>query len=183
MCQILLYCISGIIGAILSAIVVCVSLGKTTAAKQMENQLRLREMFGTEKRWAVHTVLREENVHKTPEELGELYWKKLHPQPLEMEEPPAKEKEHEFMLALYDYLGLFELAFMMIKSGQLNKDAFFTSYSYRIDNYENMLKLRDAVKEDDKDEDVDHWKKLGGILNKNHKWRKHNPKQTQSHKE
>ena len=49
--------ISGLIGAIISSLVMYITITKNTEEKQMENQLKLRELFSEERRWKIHLVL------------------------------------------------------------------------------------------------------------------------------
>ena len=140
--------LSGIIGAGISAGLVYAGLREGNKAKQIENQIKLRELFSEKQRWEVYRTiqsgfldtsywyhLEEENKHISKNEkiacmIGEENFSETFAY------------KYYFYPALCDYIGLFEVAYMMIKKGQLSKKNFEASYRYRIEN----LMQTDTVK-------------------------------------
>lgn len=137
--------LSGIIGAGISAGLVYAGLRDGNKSKQIENQLKLRELFAEERRWEVHRTIQSEFKDTS-------YWYNLE---CKNKNLPCNYKiyyaqstcdfckttafSYYFLPALFDYLGLFEVAYMMLKTGQLSKSDFITSYKYRIENVEKYV--------------------------------------------
>ena len=116
--------LNGMAGSFLTAYFVLLGFRENTNSKKIENQLKLRELFSEERRWEVHRTIWTGN---------KAYWFKK-----------AKEENNEFweksiayrefyIPALNDYLGTFELAYMMIENEELTLDNFKASYFYRLD--------------------------------------------------
>lgn len=120
--------LSGIIGAVLSCAFVLLGFHLSNTAKAIDNQLELRKLFSEELRWEVHRTLDtgdksywyEKVDEEMPENLSEEEW----------QESQAFKKFFE--PALNDYMGVFEIAYMMIKKGQMSKNNFAVSYYYRL---------------------------------------------------
>lgn len=68
--------------------------------------------------------------------------------------------KYYFYPALCDYIGLFEVAYMMIKEGQLSKKNFEASYKYRIQN----LLQTNIVKEMILGYEKDYWKNFRKLV-------------------
>lgn len=122
--------LSGIIGAGISAGLVYAGLREGNKAKQIENQIKLRELFSEKQRWEVYRTiqsgfldtsywyhLEEENKHISKNE-------KIAYATDETTFQKTYAFRFYFLPALNDYLGLFEVAYMMIKKGQLSKKNF-----------------------------------------------------------
>lgn len=152
--------LGGAIVSLVSVILVYITLQDGNEAKKMENQLKLREMFATEKRWWIH-----EQLYIYPEKdkkiLREDYAKKFNTN------NTNHESENEFDLALYDYMGLFEVCTYLIKEGQLEREVFFDSYSYRL----HCLTKSKAV-EEELNGSPEYWWKLRELINQNKSWRR-----------
>ena len=131
--------LSGLFGSIFSTICFVDSVSKNTTELQMQNQLKLRDMFAEEKRWEIHVWLFTGN-----------------------------EKEiASHQMELNDYLGLFEIAYKMLKNNTIDSEMFFTSYSYRI----SRIKQSDAVsKIINQGSDCVYWKYLNELIEKNDAW-------------
>ena len=149
--------ISGLIGAIISSLVMYITITKNTEEKQMENQLKLRELFSEERRWKIHLVLsyiveisRNGNEEKDIDcesvkiTLGEGYFK------WETDKKRLKKEDFELILKahiyeLYDYMGLFEIAYKMIRNKTLDKNLFETNYKYRLENLWKSTVVRNEL--------------------------------------
>ena len=122
--------LSGIIGAVLSCAFVLFGFHLSNTSKTIDNQLELRKLFSEELRW---------EVHRTLDTGDKSYWYKKSGE--EMPENLCEEKwqnseafEKFFAPALDDYMGVFEIAYMMIKERQLPKKNFKASYLYRLES-------------------------------------------------
>ncbi|MCQ2591283.1 MAG: hypothetical protein MJ188_00745 [Treponema sp.] len=151
--------LSGAIVGLVSVILVYVSLQDCNKSKKMENQLQLREMFATDKRIWIHEQL---YIHpeKDKRTLREEYEGKFQTKNKDYD------NESEFDLALYDYMGLFGVCSYLIKDGQLDRDAFFDSYSYRL----HCLTKSKAVEEEFSGS-PEYWWKLKELIKDNKGWR------------
>lgn len=143
--------LSGIIGSILSCFFVFIGFKMNDKTKKIDNQLVLRNMFSEELRWEVHRTF----------ETGDFsYWYKCSgeklPDELISEELCKKNFENEvlksskafknfFIPALNDYMGLFEIAYKMIKKGQLSKKNFYMSYYYRLEALIDVKYITDKL--------------------------------------
>ena len=144
--------LSGLSGAFLSAFFVFFGFNKTNDTKKIENQLKLREMFAEERRWEVHRTLEKDDV---------LYWYKLSGEnEKDIAWESSKAFTHYFLLALDDYMGLFEIAYMMLEKGQLERRNFAVSYLYRL---ENLTKCEVAMQKVNETE-VFYWQDLRRLI-------------------
>ena len=152
--------LSSAIVSLVSVILVYVSLQDGNKSKMMENQLRLREMFATERRIWIH-----EQLYIYPEKdrktLRKEYAKDF------KTGNSNHDIENEFDLALYDYIGLFELCNYLIKEGQLDREVFFNAYSYR------LYKLtKSKVIQEELEGSPEYWIELKKIIEQNKALRK-----------
>lgn len=165
--------LSGVIGAALSCAFVLFGFGLSNTSKTIDNQLELRKLFSEELRWEVHRTLSTGDksywYKKADEEMPESL-KKVHGDMTKQEkEKTDKEKSEKlreeiwqkskafndfFLPALDDYMGVFEIAYMMIKKGQMSKNNFAVSYLYRL---ENLAKYEVVEKKLEKEEKK-YWK-------------------------
>ena len=117
--------LGGIVGSIISARFVYLGLRDNNTSKQVENQLRLREMFAEERRWKVYRSIQTKFKDTS-------YWYKQEKENLpanskidytanEKDFMKSKAYEHYFIPALNDYLGLLEVAYMMLEKNQLSE--------------------------------------------------------------
>lgn len=143
--------LSGIIGSILSCFFVFIGFRISDKSKKIDNQLVLRNMFSEELRWEVHRTF----------ETGDFsYWYKCSGEKLSdeliSEKHCKKNFENEvwksskafknfFIPALNVYMGLFEIAYKMIKKGQLSKKNFYMSYYYRLESLIDVKYIRDKL--------------------------------------
>lgn len=175
--------LGSLIGAFISAFVVWKQIGKTTQSLQMQNQLELRKMFSEDKRWGIHLVLQElKNLAK--DDIDDKYLaaiaarcelidklpKKNDSDAKKLSKEELKKKLEDYLKIhkreLDDYLGLFEVAYKMLKDRLLDKEIFFQSYSYRLSN----LRLVDYVNKEILCTDSGYWKILKQLLTENDKW-------------
>lgn len=153
--------LSGIIGALLSCAFVLFGFHLSNTAKAIDNQLELRKLFSEELRWEVHRTLDtgdksywyEKSGEEMPESLREVHGdmtkeeqkkegqnqqenggtdKKKSEKLREEEWQESQAFKKFFEPALNDYMGVFEIAYMMIKEGQMSKNNFAVSYYYRL---------------------------------------------------
>lgn len=128
---------SGILGTALSCGFVFFGFRLNNKSKIIENQLELRKLFSEKQRREVHRTLRtkdksygyQKSGEEMPNDVDEEKWQE------------SKAYKNHFLLALLDYIGLFEIAYMMIKEGQLSEKNFEVSYRYRLEE----LELCDSV--------------------------------------
>lgn len=159
--------LSGIIGAVLSCVLVLFGFDLSNTSKTIDNQLELRKLFSEEQRWEVHRTLSTGDksywYEKSGEEMPESP-KKVHGDMTNQEKGDKQEQKKEgqnqqkkgetddkdseklreeiwqkseafndfFLSALDDYMGVFEIAYMMIKERQMSKNNFAVSYYYRL---------------------------------------------------
>ena len=122
--------LSGVIGALLSCAFVLFGFHLSNTAKAIDNQLELRKLFSEELRWEVHRTLDtgdkscwyKKSGEEMPEKLCEEKWQN------------SEAFKKFFEPALDDYMGVFEIAYMMIKKRQLPKKNFKASYLYRLES-------------------------------------------------
>ena len=153
--------LSGIIGAALSCFFVLLGFRLSNTSKTIDNQLELRKLFSEELRWEVHRTLEtgdksywyEKSGEEMPESLREVHGdmtkqeQKKEGQNQQENGGTDKKKSEKlreeiwqkskafndfFLPALDDYMGVFEIAYMMIKKGQMTKNNFAMSYYYRL---------------------------------------------------
>ncbi len=171
--------IGSFLGAVISAFVVWKQLNDSTDAIKLQNQMKLRDMFYKRRRWKIHSVIEEIKILKQ-DDLP--YEKLLHARErcklisedikdddsanniLEKLEALLRTEER----SLDDYLGLFDVAYSMLKKKLLDKDMFFQSYSYRLENLEKV----DFVREKVFDKEFKYWKLFRKLLEENTKWRR-----------
>ena len=136
--------LSGIIGSILSCFFVMVGFIINKNSKKIDNQLVLRNMFSEKLRWEVHRTIETGDVS---------YWYKQSKEDIPKEFLENNEiisgifenktwlesraYKYHFEPALFDYMGVFEIAYKMIKKHELSWSNFKMSYLYRI---ESLLK-------------------------------------------
>lgn len=136
--------LSGIIGSILSCYFVLFGFIINKTSKKIDNQLVLRNMFSEKLRWEVHRTLETGDVSYWYEQSTEVIPKDF----LENNEIISAIFENKTWLesraykfyfepALIDYMGVFEIAYKMIKKHELSLSNFKMSYLYRI---ESLLK-------------------------------------------
>lgn len=137
---------SGLLGSLISSVIMYVTISKNTEEKQMENQLKFRELFSEKHRWNIHILLsyianlrkfNDENksVNKKVVEsvLDESYLISVaDKEELQVEDFEMILENHIF--ELYDYMGIFEIADEMINNRTLDKKLFKISYMYRIES-------------------------------------------------
>ncbi len=156
--------LSGEIVGFVSVLVLILSLDDGNTAKKIENQLKLREMFNTPERVWIHQKLYldpEKKIEELRKEFSEKFGINNN----------NYENETEFDVALYDYLGLFEVCYYMIEENQINKDKFFVSYSYRLDKVSENGMIQKLI-----EKEKDYWKVLKSLLVENDKWSKKHSK-------
>lgn len=140
--------LSGLIGALISAFIVSYQIRKNSVSLKIQNQLKLREFFSTEERMKIHRIIKEKMLEPYGE--GKIY-----------------KTFSEFKIYLDDYLGLFEIAYKMLKDGDLDKDMFFQSYSYRISLISDYPMIKNMLEDPNKK----LWELLKQIVNENNKWK------------
>lgn len=133
--------ISGLFGSVISCLFVFLGFAINDKSKKIDNQLVLRNMFSEIQRW---------EVHRTIATNDRTYWYKL-----SNEEIPNKMNEEQwrtskafsiyYELALNDYMGLFEIAYRMIKNGQLSKKDFKQIYLYRLKSLINNSHVNEKI--------------------------------------
>lgn len=143
--------LSGITGAVLSCVFVLFGFGLSNTSKTIDNQLELRKLFSEELRWEVHRTLStgdksywyEKSGEEMPESLKKVYGDMTKQEKEKADEEKSEKLREEiwqkskafndfFLPALDDYMGVFEIAYMMIKKGQMSKNNFAMSYYYRL---------------------------------------------------
>ncbi|MBR1403938.1 MAG: hypothetical protein IJ558_07140 [Treponema sp.] len=155
--------LSGIIGAIISAVLVYAGLKRGNTTKKIDNQLKLREMFSEKRRWEVHRTLMTGNISywcKKAEENGKNE---------NSDETPTSDKDWTnskvykdyFEPALDDYMGLFEIAHMMLRKNQLSRKDFTSSYLYRL----RVLSKKEYVMDKINKTEYLGWKELRDLFN------------------
>ena len=159
----LLTLLSGIIGAVLSCVLVLFGFDLSNTSKTIDNQLELRKLFSEEQRWEVHRTLSTGDksywYKKADESLKKVHGDMTNQEKVDKQEQKKEgqnqqkkgetdDKESEnlseekwqkseafkdfFLPALDDYMGVFEIAYMMIKERQMSKNNFAVSYYYRL---------------------------------------------------
>ena len=141
----------GIVGALVSSFFVYQGLREGSKAKQIENQLKLREMFAEERRWEVHNTILTEDMS---------YWFRLAEKTAMPRTALEGRAENLFNLALWDYLGLFEVAKMMLDNEELSRKDFKTSYKYRLENFKNSRYAKPVLEDGDKA----YWRNLQVLI-------------------
>lgn len=143
--------LSGVIGAALSCAFVLFGFGLSNTSKTIDNQLELRKLFSEELRWEVHRTLEtgdksywyKKADEEMPESLKKVYGDMTKQEKEKTDKEKAEKQREEiwqkskafndfFLPALDDYMGVFEIAYMMIKKGQMSKNNFAVSYYYRL---------------------------------------------------
>ncbi|WP_288568153.1 hypothetical protein [uncultured Treponema sp.] len=167
--------IGSVVGAVISAAIVWKQLGENTCAISMQNQLELRKMFSEKRRWRIHLVIQELARLRIHAEKNKL---KVIASEFKIDSAKLKnintfEDEKKFLESILvkyeaeldDYLGLFEVAYVMLKNGNLDRNMFFESYSYRL-NYIDIagfisikIKLEKGC-----------WKLLQELIQENYVW-------------
>lgn len=149
--------LSGIIGSGISAGLVYAGLREGNKSKQIENQIKLRELFSEKQRWEVYrTIQSGVKPYFSPTRYDTSYWHQLENKNLQNcqkneyiqtfdEFSKTTAYKYYFFPALCDYIGLFEVAYMMIKEGQLSKKNFEVSYKYRIGNLLQIKVVREMI--------------------------------------
>lgn len=143
--------LSGIIGSILSCFFVFIGFKINDKSKKIDNQLVLRNMFSEELRWEVHRTLETGDVSYwykcSGEKLSDKLISKNHCKKNFENEvwKSSKAFKNFFIPALNDYMGLFEIAYKMIKKGQISKKNFYMSYYYRLENLIDVKYIRDKL--------------------------------------
>ncbi len=139
------YFCTDFIGLVITVIVTLFVLVKQLRANQKtenyKNQLKLKDMFLKKERWEVYVNF-QSNKYET-------------------NQCPTKEE----MCKVYDYLGLFELAYKMMKSKEMTKDEFFNTYYYRILNFAQTSFIKDIVKKESQ-----YWKVLISLIVEGFDW-------------
>lgn len=167
--------IGSVVGAVISAAIVWKQLGENTCAIKMQNQLELRKMFSEKRRWRIHLVIQELarlGIHAEKNNLKVIASEfKIDSAKLKNIDTSEDEKKFlESILVKYeseldDYLGLFEVACAMLKNGNLDRDMFFKSYSYRL----NYIDAADFISNKIKLEN-NCWKLLQELIQENYIW-------------
>ena len=107
--------LSGFIGGLLTAVVsVTLLLWQLKASQKttnFSNLLKLKELFNLDRNWNTFRYFLEENV---------------------------SEPENS---TVYEYLGLYELAYEMWKENQISDYEFFNMYSYRINSFASKKRI------------------------------------------
>lgn len=143
--------LGGIVGALVSSFFVYKGLREGNKAKQIENQLKLREMFAEERRWEVHNTILTEDMS---------YWFGLAEKTAMSGAELEGRAESLFIVALWDYLGLLENAKMMLDKGELSPEDFKTSYKYRLEKLKNNSFIKTMLEDNDKE----YWKNLQALI-------------------
>lgn len=170
--------IGSFLGAVISAVVVWKQLNDSTDTIKLQNQLKLRDMFYKNRRWKIHSVIEEIKILRQKDLSSEKVLQARERCKLISEEIKDDDSENDMLekldtllrteeRALDDYLGLFDVAYSMLKKKLLDKDMFFQSYSYRLENLEKV----DFVREKVFSTEFKYWKLLRKLLTENSKWR------------
>ena len=125
---------SGFIGSLIAALIVFYQIREGNKSLRFTNQLKLRKMFATPERMKIHYIFKKkiENPRVTEENEKSINAKYLF------------DTENEFEIHRDDYLGIFEIAYEMLRKKQVDKELFFQSYSYRRVIPIEYLKLRNT---------------------------------------
>lgn len=120
-------------------------------------------MFNEKKKWKVHKVLAMRFARDASVATNEKPRKRADPGISENSDSPTIDGLKE--TSLDEYLGLFEIAYMLIKNNNLDKMLFFKTYSYRI-NYlaKDPAIIKKLVKE------AGMWANLNALIAMNEKW-------------
>lgn len=170
--------IGSFLGAVISAVVVWKQLNDSTDTIRLQNQLKLRDMFYKKRRWKIHSIIEEIKILKQEDLSSEKVLQARERCKLISEEIKDDDSANDMLKkldamlrteerALDDYLGLFDVAYSMLKKKLLDKDMFFQSYSYRLENLEKV----DFVREKVFNAEFKYWKLLRKLLIENSKWR------------
>lgn len=163
--------IGSVVGAVISAAIVWKQLGENTCAIKMQNQLELRKMFSEKRRWRIHLVIQELARSETPVKKDKL---KVIASEFNIDSPELENiNTKEFLEAILedyeseldDYLGLFEVAYAMLKNGNLDWDMFFESYSYRLGYINKVELISNKIKPKN-----NYWKLLQELIQENCIW-------------
>lgn len=167
--------IGSVVGAVISAAIVWKQLGENTRAIKMQNQLELRKMFSEKRRWRIHLVIQELarlGIHAEKNNLKVIASEfKIDSSKLKNIDTSEDEKKFlesilkDYESELDDYLGLFEVACAMLKNGNLDRDMFLKSYSYRL----NYIDAADFISNKIKLEN-NYWKLLQELIQENYIW-------------
>lgn len=167
--------IGSVVGAVISAAIVWKQLGENTCAITMQNQLELRKMFSEKRRWRIHLVIQElarSETHVKKDKLKVIASEfNIDSSKLENINTSGDEKEflesilEDYESELDDYLGLFEVACAMLKNGNLDKDMFFESYSYRLGYINKVEFISNKIKPKN-----NYWKFLQELIQENYIW-------------
>lgn len=133
--------LSGIVGSILSCFFVMVGFNINNKSKKIDNQLVLRNMFSEKLRWEVHRTIETGDVSYWYKQSGDEIPKEF----IENNEVisaifenktwlESRAYKFHFEPALIDYMGVFEIAYKMIKKHELSWSNFKMSYLYRIES-------------------------------------------------
>lgn len=167
--------IGSVVGTVISAAIVWKQLGENTCAIKMQNQLELRKMFSEKRRWRIHLVIQELarlGIHAEKNNLKVIASEfKIDSSKLKNIDTSEDEKKFlesilkDYESELDDYLGLFEVACAMLKNGNLDRDMFLKSYSYRL----NYIDAADFISNKIKLEN-NYWKLLQELIQENYIW-------------
>lgn len=167
--------IGSVVGAVISAAIVWKQLGENTRAIKMQNQLELRKMFSEKRRWRIHLVIQELARSETPVKKDKLkvIASEFNIDSPELENINTSGDEKEFLESILedyeseldDYLGLFEVAYAMLKNGNLDEDMFFESYSYRLEYINSVKFISNKIKPKN-----NYWKLLQELIQENCIW-------------
>ena len=131
--------LSGFIGGLLTAVVsVTLLLWQLKASQKttnFSNLLKLKELFNLDRNWNTFRYFLEENV---------------------------SEPENS---TVYEYLGLYELAYEMWKENQISDYEFFNMYSYRINSFASKKRIVQMIKSEPL-----VWEKLVELILINNEW-------------
>lgn len=174
--------LSGLLGSALSSVIMLLSFQDSNKQLQAQNQLTLREMFAEKRRWHIHLLLSriatcnddyidDDGINLDNCVVSKLFTKEKRKKINKMESDNELKKMLEEELikrnsSLDDYLGIFEIAYKMLKNGTLDRDMFFTSYSYRI----NCFTKSDTVHNKIFDTERAFWPCLRKLIAENDAW-------------